>query len=196
MREYIVNLTNNLIGKHGFDLMFESMKAQGFADGWQSKFVKFVCDTISSRDVRTWSPETLGKVMCSLDGNELPCINPGLYFGKPEQTLRDFVSNFLAWSICYRLDASALERHNKIPAYAANKTANKIVCPKCGGSVKNIGKTDFRSTESKTFLTDLYICSGQPQCVHETAHAGQWPVEFIILNGEPHIVEPSANEFC
>ena len=117
MKKYIVNLTNNLIGKHGFDLMFKSMNDQDFADGWQSRFVKLVRDTIGSRDVREMSPETLGKVICSLEGSELPAFNPGLYFGKLEQYLRDIVSSFLAWSICYRLDSDALKRHDKIPPY-------------------------------------------------------------------------------
>jgi len=126
MREYIVNLTNNLIGKHGFDLVFESMRTRDLADGWEGIFVKLVCDTISSRDVRGWSPETLGKVLCSLEGSELPAYNPGLYFGRPDQYLRDVVSSFLAWQIRYRLDAAVLERHSKIPPYASKNTAAKV----------------------------------------------------------------------
>jgi len=126
MREYIVNLTNNLIGKHGFDLMFNSMKTRDLADGWEGIFVKLICDTISSRDVREMSPETLGKVMCSLEGSELPAYNPGLYFGKPDQYLRGIVSSFLAWQIRYRLDASALERHSKIPPYVSKNTVAKV----------------------------------------------------------------------
>jgi len=120
MKEYIVNLTNDLIGRHGLDLVFETMKqraSQTNTDAWKEEFVYLVRAQISSRSIRKMSSETLGKVICSLEGSELPAFNPGLYFGEPEQYLRDIVSSFLAWSIRYRLDSDALKRHDKIPPY-------------------------------------------------------------------------------
>jgi len=126
MREYIVNLTNNLIGKHGFDLMFNSMKAENLAEGWQEIFAKLVRSTISPRDVRKMSPETLGKVMCSFEEDELPsCYNPGLFFGKPDQYLKNIVSYFLAWSIRCRLEVTDGAEHGKIPAYVSKNTPQR-----------------------------------------------------------------------
>ena len=117
MREYIVNLTNNLIGKHGFDLVYESMKGRGDILGVKEEFVRLVNITIGSNDVRSMSPETLGKIVCSLEGSELPGYNPGLFMGDPAEFLRGITSSFLAWSIRYRLDPDALARHSKIPPY-------------------------------------------------------------------------------
>jgi len=135
MREYIVNLTNDLIGKHGLDLVFETMKeraGKAKADAWKEEFVNLVRAQISSRSIREMSPETLGKVVCSLEEDELPCYNPGLFFGKPDQYLRDIVSSFLAWSIRYRLDEEARKRHGKIPAYQGRKRTEADVNPLSG----------------------------------------------------------------
>lgn len=117
MRQYIVNLTNNLIGTHGFDLVFESMKAQKKTVEWKEEFVHLVLVTIGSREVRAMSPETLGKVICSMMELELPAYTPGHFFGKPEQYLRDIASSMLAWSIRYRLDEGSRKYHGMVPAY-------------------------------------------------------------------------------
>lgn len=123
MREYIVNLTNNLIGKHGFDLMFESMKARAKQDkegsDWEREFVRWVAVTISSGDVREMSPKTLGKIVCSVEDHERPChYQPPSFYGcTPDQYLRSLASSFLAWSILYRFIPHILVRNSEIPPY-------------------------------------------------------------------------------
>ena len=139
MKEYIVNLTNNLIGKHGFDLIFESMKATN-PSGHTQQFFKLVHMTIGSNDVRDMSPETLGKVICSIDGDEIPIMYPAEYAGNPDGYLRSAVSKFLAWSILYRFDSVALKRHTRIPAYflLAGKANTKTVSPEFRGLVDKL----------------------------------------------------------
>ena len=123
MKEYIVNLTNNLIGTYRFDRMFQNMKTAKeisveVHDDWKEEFVRLVTLTLSTDiGVNEMSPETLGKIVCSMEGGELPCYQPAEYFGKPDQYLRNIVSSMLAWSIRYRLDGDALKRHDKIPPY-------------------------------------------------------------------------------
>ncbi len=106
--------------------MFRSMKAEKGTeieaeDGWKEEFVRLVNLTISAREIREWSPETLGKVICSLEGHELPCYSPASFFGKPDQYLRNIVSSMLAWSIRYRLEVADGTEHGKVPAYVSKK---------------------------------------------------------------------------
>lgn len=121
MREYIVNLTNQLIGKHGFDLMFDSIKSSAAQKGWDESswkehFETIVRTTISSRDIREMSHETLGKVMCAIEEHDIPCINLEFY-GKPEQFLRNSISLLLAYVIRYRIEAGRGQEQRLIPAY-------------------------------------------------------------------------------
>lgn len=139
MKEYIVNLTNNLIGKYGLNLVFESMKATN-PSGHTQQFFKLVYMTISSNDVREMSPETLGKVICSMEGDEIPAMCPADYMGNPDAYLRLAASKFLAWSILYRFDSVALKRHTRIPAYflLAGKANTKTVSPEFRGLVDKL----------------------------------------------------------
>ena len=130
MRQYIVNLTNNLIGKHGFDLMFRHMGTDAVNKlGWKEGFVRLVNMTISAREVRKMSPETLGKVVCSFEQSEIPCNTPAFFFGEPDQFLRNTVSHFLAWSIRYRLDESVRAHHGRIPAYVSKRAPGREIDP-------------------------------------------------------------------
>ena len=139
MREYIVNLTNNLIGKHGFDLMFDSMKSRAQTPEYKEKFVELVHITIGSRDVREMSPETLGKVMCSFEGSELPAVTPSLFFGYPDEFLRNAVSRFLSYSIRYRLEVAHGYIHGRIPPYMS----------------KNLGPQKLPDSGFKKVINDL-----------------------------------------
>ena len=137
MREYIVNLTNNLIGTYGFHRMFQKMKDEEGTeiearDGWKEEFVRLVSLTLTTDEVRNMSPETLGKIVCSMEGGELPCYQPAGYFGKPDQYLRNVVSSMLAWSIRYRLDEDACKRHSKMPPYSERRKTEADYNPLSG----------------------------------------------------------------
>jgi hypothetical protein len=132
MRTYIVNLTNNLIGNHGFDLVFQSMKSEAKNAEWKEGFVNLVLVTISSREIREMSPETLGRVVCDFEGFELPCYQPSGYFGNPDQYLRNVVSSMLAWSIRYRLDDAVRKSHDKIPPYPERRKTEADYSPLSG----------------------------------------------------------------
>lgn len=134
MRLYIVNLTNYLIGKHGFDLMFGNMKARAkSAPRWKQEFVSWVHVTISSKDVREMSPETLGKVMCSFEGCELLGIRPASFLGEPGECLRDLVSLFLAQSIRYRLDNDVRRHLPDVPPYPKAPKKTEADCNPLSG---------------------------------------------------------------
>lgn len=102
MRPYIQNLTDTLIGKNRFDLMFERVKErEGFIDRVQN--------TLEIRDVRKMNPETLGRILCSLEVGDVMVGRTELFgrmhfCGDCEDMLRELVSLCLAYVICDRLD--------------------------------------------------------------------------------------------
>lgn len=98
MREYIVNLTNNLIGEHQFDSMMANLTNEG-------EFILQASRELLIQNVSRMSPETLGRILCELDGAD---INPGVHFElsvnkKCERSMRILVSGLLAQSIYNRL---------------------------------------------------------------------------------------------
>ena len=130
MRTYIKNLTDNLIGKHGFDLVFDSMRNSAAARGWKEsswkeQFVEFVHLTINAQDIRAMSDETLGKVFCSIEESDIPAVSLN-FFGNPERFLRDSISRLLAYTIRYRIDAARGQKQGKIPPYLSSSTGRHI----------------------------------------------------------------------
>lgn len=114
MREYIVNLTNNLIGKNNYDEIWAHRSRLGGYEG----FLKHVkVDLENCDDVRNMNPETLGKIMCSFEIGDVMSSHPGrevLFTGDCEQLLRDLVATCLAYVIRDRLDP---DRPTLLPPY-------------------------------------------------------------------------------
>ncbi len=125
MRAYIVNLTDNLIGKHHFDKMAETM-----AKDWGG-FLNFVKMSLETHDVREMNPETLGKIMCSFEVGDVLANKEQLfqkiYFaGDCEAMLRDLVAVCLAFAIADRLDPEA-EFGTLVPPYRPRKTIPELL---------------------------------------------------------------------
>lgn len=102
MRQYIVNLTNNLIGKNRYDEIF-------YRIGNSDKFVEHVKTDLEAGDVRTMSPAKLGEIMCSFEIGDVTASKEDLFCGVDfggdcEGMLREIVSLCLAYVIRYRLD--------------------------------------------------------------------------------------------
>lgn len=100
MREYIVNLTNNLIGKNRYDEIFRRMDNR-------NEFLTHVKFDLDSGDVRDMTPETLGKIMCSFEIGDVLSSHPGkevTFSGDCEDFLRETVSLCLAYAIRGRLN--------------------------------------------------------------------------------------------
>ena len=107
MGQYIINLTNNLIGKHRFDAVWRTMKNQD-----KEKFLKQIKDDLDTFDVYDMKPETLGKIMCSIEsGNVMASVEElfrGVHFaGQCDELLREIVSLCLAYIIRERVSPTA-----------------------------------------------------------------------------------------
>lgn len=100
MREYIVNLTNNLIGEHQFDSMTVNFDKE-------DAFVAQAMNELLVQNVGRMSYETLGRIMCEFDGQDIwPGIRIACLFF-PDRAcdveMRKIVSNALAQCIWNRL---------------------------------------------------------------------------------------------
>ena len=103
MREYIVNLTNNLIRKNRYDELFTRMNNP-------SEFLTHVTFELESQDVHAMNPEKLGAIICSLEIGDVMAGKQELlgslnFSGDCEETLRQFVALCLAYVIRERLDS-------------------------------------------------------------------------------------------
>ena len=104
MRQYILNLTNHLIGKYDFD---ELKQWISISDVMRQTFFDQVYTTLSVRDVADMNPETLGKILCSLQPGDVQTDHLGResnFAGGCERLLRDIVARALAYVIRDRLD--------------------------------------------------------------------------------------------
>ena len=106
MKQYIVNLTNHLIGKNRFDETF-------YRIGNLEKFVEHVKTDLEAGDVRTMSPAKLGEIMCSFEVGDVMAgkkdLFNGVHFsGDCEEMLRELVSLCLAFAIRDRLSEERL----------------------------------------------------------------------------------------
>lgn len=103
MRKYIIDLTNHLIAKNGYDQMFQTFKNK-------DSFLKYVKDDLTYGEVADMNPATLGKIMCSFEIGDVMSAHPGkevLFGGDCENMLREMVALCLAYVIRDRLDPIA-----------------------------------------------------------------------------------------
>ena len=118
MRKYIVDLTNNLIGKHLFDELIERLRARGGADSHPCVILDHIANILEVTEVQKMNPETLGKIMCSFETNDIAAKNPFRevsFSGNPGDALRELVSACLAHVIYDRLDPDMSNPH--VPPY-------------------------------------------------------------------------------
>jgi len=108
MRAYIANLTDNLIGEHRLEQMFYGSSSSG-------EFLK-VIDPLLLHAVQHWSPETLGKVIASVEQLECPSLDIA-FMTDTVRYLRTLAAKLLARSILYRLEVACGKNHGKVPAY-------------------------------------------------------------------------------
>ena len=109
MRMYIVNLTDNLIGTLRLEELFNGSSSP-------KDFLSTV-DRLLYGEVQHWSPETLGKVIGSIEQLECPEMDNLAFVPAPMAFLRLLASKLLARSILYRLEVACGKPHGKIPAY-------------------------------------------------------------------------------
>ena len=103
MTKYIVNLTNNLIGKNRLHVM-----AKRFANE-RGGFLAFTMATLVNHDIKDMKPETLGRVMCELEVGDVLAskqyLCQAIHFGGDcGDMLRELVAICLAHAILERLD--------------------------------------------------------------------------------------------
>ena len=112
-REYIKNLTNHLIDTHHYDDEVWSRS------NTRTSFPRHVALDLEANDIRDMSPETLGRILCSLEiGNVMASKNElfcALHFaGDCEEMLRELVALCLAYVIRDRLYPPAI---SNLPPY-------------------------------------------------------------------------------
>jgi len=117
MREYIVNLTDGLIGRNHFDGLSLVYSREGF--------LYHVRRELELGEVAVMSPETLGRIMGSLEIGDVMASKAellgGLCFGGDcGDLLRELVSRCLSHVIYQRLEPDATRVPN-IPAYRRNR---------------------------------------------------------------------------
>lgn len=121
MRPYIVNLTNNLIGKNRFDEISMRYPRQ------PRRFTQRVKEQLEVGDIADMSPETLGRIMGALEIGDVMASKAemldGLHFGGDcGDMLRELVAICLAYAIAKRFESDEI-RANGIPAYRRAKEA-------------------------------------------------------------------------
>lgn len=127
MRQYIVNLTNHLIGKNGYDATFYRINNL-------EKFIEHVKTDLEAGDVRTMSPAKLGEIMCSFEVGDVMAgkkdlFNGTHFSGDCEEFLRELVSLCLAYAIRDRLSEERLpgipKWEGRLPGFQAS--AKKVI---------------------------------------------------------------------
>jgi hypothetical protein len=117
VKQYIVNLTNEIIGRHGLDEVFERFPQD------KVTFIQQISPSIEVHHVRKMNPETLGRILCSLEVGDVMAsrkeLSERIYFaGDCEDLLRSLVVTCLAYAITERLSPKRLDR---VPAYTRRK---------------------------------------------------------------------------
>lgn len=113
MRQYIVSMTDNFIGKYKLDVM-----AARFS---RAEFIKAVTFDLEIAEVNSMRPETLGRILCAFElGDVLVSkeeLSEGSFFaGSCENMLRSMVALTLAHAIWNRLQPNRLDT---VPGYPA-----------------------------------------------------------------------------
>lgn len=143
MREYIVNLTNNLIRKNRYDELFTKMNNP-------SEFLTHVTLELESLDVHDMNPEKLGIIMCSFETGDVMAGKQELlgslnFSGDCEETLRQFVALCLAFVIRERLDP-----HPASPSVVPYNTARG---KSNGHMIRNLDSDPDLQTKTKSVKT-------------------------------------------
>jgi AraC-like DNA-binding protein len=118
MREYIQNLTDNLIARNHYDKVDLKMRGE---QNYPNNLVDHIKWDLATGDVRKMNPETLGRIMCSLETGDVMASKKELlvdnlgFAGDCEDLLRELVALCLAFVIRDRLDHSA--GFNTTPSY-------------------------------------------------------------------------------
>lgn len=99
-KKYLVDLTNQLIKKNRYDDLFENVETM-------DEFVTIAKNTIVTRDIANMKPETLGKIMCSFDHDDvnvtLEDIAKNVYLSDCDALLREMVAYLLSCLMWDRL---------------------------------------------------------------------------------------------
>lgn len=71
------------------------------------------------------------------------------------------------------------------------------ICPTCGGKSENAGEMRVKlSGEKNLSLRKVFRCTNQKCNIELSDYPyGEWPTEFVIVNGKKHILEPAKSEF-
>lgn len=114
MREYIVNLTNNLIGNNHLDDLLKIL-------GMRNRFIERVAIALEVDELAKMNGETIGRIMDSLEAGDIPASKAelllGLHFtGDGGILLRELAARCLAYAIYGRLVPDEL-RVLDVPAY-------------------------------------------------------------------------------
>jgi hypothetical protein len=113
MGPYIKRLTGNLIGKNNYDDVLRRCQTK-------QEFINHVKVDLESGDVEEWTPETLGRVMCSFEDGEVLVTHLGKevhFTGNCGTMLREMVSLALAHLIHDRLVPQDPKNPRRIPPF-------------------------------------------------------------------------------
>lgn len=118
MREYIVNLTNNLIGENCLDDLLRVVHSR-------KRFIERVSIALEVNEFAKMNDETIGRIMGSLETCDVPASKKELLFdlrftGDCGDLLRELASRCLTHAIYGRLVPDEL-REFDVPAYHRNK---------------------------------------------------------------------------
>ncbi len=117
MREYIKNLTDNLISKNRYDEVDLRLRAESSL----TSLVEYVKVDLEAGDVKNMNPETLGRIMANFEIGDVMASKADIvewihFNGDCEDLLRELVALCLAFVIKDRLDC-APENERLIPVY-------------------------------------------------------------------------------
>ncbi|MSU55616.1 MAG: hypothetical protein EXS46_03730 [Candidatus Taylorbacteria bacterium] len=113
MRKYIDDLTDNLIGKHKFAVLFDRSLDVREHD---VDFVDASRHILEHDDVAQMKPETLGRIMCGFEIGDVMTAHPGkevTFAGDCECMFREIVALCLAHAIYQKLQLSLRPRREK-----------------------------------------------------------------------------------
>jgi hypothetical protein len=116
-RQYLINLTNNLIAKNGYYRVFLS----------RADLRKHIAQDLAyGGDIFKMSPAKLGEIMAAFDIGDVMASKEELFAlvhfaGDPEEMLRELVSSCLAFYIVSRLtdDESHITPYRRLPKRTA-----------------------------------------------------------------------------
>jgi hypothetical protein len=125
MREYIRNLTNDLLGNGCYTTLADDVITR-------QQLLEIIRTDLQEGAVRYMRPETLGRIMCSFDSEDIPSNHLGhevMFAGDCNGMLRELVALALAYVIVGRLkpDADDLYTDKSARDRAHLKATDKII---------------------------------------------------------------------